>query len=48
MNEFIGKADFLLLLLEVLFAFFNIEGEEEEVILEFGEDLKVFIIFWWF
>lgn len=48
MNEFIGKADFLLLLLEVLFAFFNIEGEEEEGILEFGEDLKVFIIFWWF
>lgn len=48
MNEFIGKADFLLLLLEVLFAFFNIKGEEEEGILEFVEDLKVFIIFWWF
>lgn len=48
MNEFTGKADPPLLLLEALLALPNIEGEEEEGIPELVEDPKVFTIFWWF
>lgn len=48
MNEFTGKVDPPLLLLEALLALPNIEGEEEEGIPELGVDPKVFTIFWWF
>lgn len=48
MNEFTGKADPPLLLLEALLALPNIEGEEEEGAPELGEDPKVFTILWWF